>query len=213
MLLFKRLVTTAVVFALLFCLLFVGALAVGGIIVSSRAIAKDPATKNRVEIAEKAGEEFGDKYGDTIGIGALVIAFPAALALAFSGTLPWCRKKPLLPEASPAMTAPATVPPPIPHVPRKPHGFDPGLRCLLAVFVFWLAVRFYLPRANTPSLALEAMMFSLSALFGLITISLVVWYRCRDTENPARGWAIGVAVVWASGQLATWIIILVKTFV
>lgn len=208
MLLFKRLATAAVVFVLLFCLLFFTTLVVAGGIVASKAVKDNPDAQNKTEIARQAGEEFGTKYGLPIGFGALVIASAAAFALAFSGLLPWCRKMPSGVEAPAVPAASAAEPPPVPTIACKPHGFDPGLQCLLVTLVFWLAVRLLLPLAKTFASALVTTSITMVAVTSLNVALVFVWVRTRKSVNPPRTWAIALAAVWAALMLLSWLYIL-----
>jgi hypothetical protein len=95
MLFLKRLATSFALFLLLFVVLFIGSLAVGGAIVGLRAHTDNPGAKDfrsGYELGHKAGSEFGRKYGPIFFIGAFGVSAVGSLALSFSGVFPWCRR-------------------------------------------------------------------------------------------------------------------------
>ena len=102
MLLFKRLVTTVVLFALLFVAVWLGTIMVGAAIVSAQAVIAEDARNpghpvdqaQGMAIGQRAGAEFGRKYSAAAALGALVVAGILAPGLSFSGALVWCRRKP-----------------------------------------------------------------------------------------------------------------------
>jgi hypothetical protein len=102
MLFFKRILTAAVLFVVLFIGFYIGALMVGG------GIAGVMATKNidhsqttnfqegyntGYEVGHKAGAEFGKKYGSVILLGSFGVSAVLSLALPFCGAFPWCRDR------------------------------------------------------------------------------------------------------------------------
>src|SRR5262245_51342547 len=94
--------------------------------------------------------------------------------------------------------------PTIPTTQPKPKGFDPGLQCLTAVFVFTLIVRVTLTFVNRAhsipliKLALTGVMVGLTAIF---VTSFIVWSRRNESQRPPRRWAVITAMVWVSLQL------------
>lgn len=108
MLFFLRLLTAGALFVFLFIFLFIGSLAVGGAIAGVRS--SPPATgsgdvqtsfQRGYESGQRAGAEFARKYRGTIFLTSLGGAGVGSVAIAFSGILPWCRKR--------------TGPPPVPR--------------------------------------------------------------------------------------------------
>ncbi len=106
-------------------------------------------------------------------------------------------------------------PPTIPTPERKPQGFDSGLKCLTAVFVFTIVVRIVLTFVNRThsipliKLALAGVLVGLSAI--LLT-SYIVWSRRHESQHPPRRWAIMVAMVWVSLQVLTYLVSMVRSF-
>jgi hypothetical protein len=102
-------------------------------------------------------------------------------------------------------------PPVIESAPRKPSGFDPGLRCLAAVALFTIVVRVALTFV-TQARSREPLIVALAGVFiGLVTlivISAIVWSRRSVSPRPARRWAVVIAVVWASLQLLAYLSIM-----
>jgi len=102
MLLFKRLITSFVLFLILWVALSIATLAfVGGM--GARAAVRAKATDYQSSYAagHAAGQEFGKKYGPVILLITLGVSAVASISISFTGVLPWCRKKPrppLLPE-------------------------------------------------------------------------------------------------------------------
>ena len=99
---------------------------------------------------------------------------------------------------------------------RKPRGFDPGLRCLVAVFAFTVGVRVLLTlgnRTRIPELVMVALFGVLVGLVILIVVSAVSWFRHRDSERPPRRWAIIVAIIWASLQLLTYLVVIFRALI
>jgi hypothetical protein len=86
----------------------------------------------------------------------------------------------------------------------KPSGYDSGLKCLTAVFIFTVVVRVALPLANkTGSRAIigTALIAAFFGLIALVVASCIVWARRATSPRPARRWALVVAIVWASLQI------------
>ena len=93
------------------------------------------------------------------------------------------------------------TPPIVEHTPRKPSGFDPGLKCLAAVFIFTVVVRVVLTLANktgSGELVGIALIVVFFGLIALIVTSCIVWSRRATSPRPARRWALAIAVAWAS---------------
>jgi len=95
--------------------------------------------------------------------------------------------------------------------PPKPSGFDPGLQCLAAVFVFTVAVRLILSRMILTR-SREILIVGLGGVFVglivLIVISAIVWSRRATSPRPGRRWALIVALVWESLQLLAYLSIM-----
>jgi len=104
MLLFKRLLTSFVLFLILWVALSVGTLAVVGGVAGAQAAAKANARDYQSGYAagQAAGQEVGRKYATTIFLITFGVSAVASVGLSFSGLLPWCRKK--------------SEPPPLPQV-------------------------------------------------------------------------------------------------
>ena len=62
------------------------------------------------------------------------------------------------------------TPPIVEHTPRKPSGFDPGLKCLAAVFIFVVVVRVLLTLANKTGSREIVGIGLIGAFFGLIAL-------------------------------------------
>src|ERR1017187_7868557 len=95
MLLLKRLGTAFILFLVLFVILFIGSLAVGGGIAGARAGRGYSGTKDfqsGFEVGQQAGADFARKYRGIICFGALGISSLASLTVSFSGIVPWCRR-------------------------------------------------------------------------------------------------------------------------
>ncbi len=99
------------------------------------------------------------------------------------------------------------------QIPPKPSGFDPGLKCLTAVFLFTVIVRVGLTLANKTGSravvggALVAVFFGLIAL---VVLSSIVWSRRATSPRPARRWALVVAIVWASLQILAYLSVVLQ---
>ena len=106
MLFVKRLITSVILFLVLWVMFFIGTLAVMGGVVGARAAKAANATdfQSGYDAGQVAGQEVGRKYGRVILLGSTGAAAVASVGLSFSGLLPWCRRKP-------------GAPPPVP-----PHG-------------------------------------------------------------------------------------------
>jgi len=93
MLILKRLITAAVLGGILFVLLFIGSMVVGGAMVGAAAAQANHATdfQSGAQAGQKAGQEFGAKYGPLFLGGSAVVAFAISVSLSFSRVLPWCR--------------------------------------------------------------------------------------------------------------------------
>lgn len=106
------------------------------------------------------------------------------------------------------------TPPIVEHTPRKSSGFDSGLRCLAAVFIFTVVVRVVLTLANKSGSREVVGVALIGAFFGLVALivtSCVVWSRRATSPRPARRWALAIAVVWASLQILVNLLILFQT--
>jgi hypothetical protein len=95
MLLFKRLLTTAVLFVVLLVVFFVVIGGVAGGIAGAKASRQAKAADFQSGYAEgrKAGEEMGRKYGPIIVLSSAGASLVTSVALSFSGALPWCRRR------------------------------------------------------------------------------------------------------------------------
>jgi len=105
------------------------------------------------------------------------------------------------------------TPPIVEHTPRKPSGFDPGLKCLAAVFIFTVVVRVLLTLANKTGSREIVGIGLIGAFFGLIALivtSCVVWSRRATSPRPARRWALMIAITWAFLQLLVCLLIMLQ---
>jgi hypothetical protein len=105
------------------------------------------------------------------------------------------------------------TPPIVEHTPRKPSGFDPGLKCLAAVFIFVVVVRVLLTLANKTGSREIVGIGLIGAFFGLIALivtSCVVWSRRATSPRPARRWALMIAITWAFLQLLVCLLIMLQ---
>ena len=95
MLLLNRLLTSLVLFFVVWLGLSVMTLAVVGGVVGAQAAAKANARDYQSGYAagHAAGQEMGRKYGSAIFIVTFGVSAVASITLSFSGLLPWCRKK------------------------------------------------------------------------------------------------------------------------
>jgi len=94
----KRLVTSAILFVVLFIVFLVLAVGVGSAVVAGRAVAKETRAGNGSMSSERGGQlgqaaakEFARRYGSLIMLGAFGLSALGAVSLPFSGALPWCR--------------------------------------------------------------------------------------------------------------------------
>ena len=105
MLLFKRLLTTVVLFVVLFFLVFTVTMAVGGGVTGARMAAQNPnppgGFQQGYQIGLRAGLEFRRQYLTTVRWTALGVALVGAAGLSFTGALPWCRRAPTPPPLPP----------------------------------------------------------------------------------------------------------------
>jgi len=95
-LILKRLATIAVLFPLLFVLLSVGGLGIGGAIVGARVRLENPQARDfgaGFVAGRQAGAQFGRRCGPAIMLGAAGVSGVMALVVPFTGLLPWCRRK------------------------------------------------------------------------------------------------------------------------
>jgi len=105
------------------------------------------------------------------------------------------------------------TPPIVEHTPRKPSGFDQGLKCLAAVFIFVVVVRVLLTLANKTGSREIVGIGLIGAFFGLIALivtSCVVWSRRATSPRPARRWALMIAITWAFLQLLVCLLIMLQ---
>ena len=105
------------------------------------------------------------------------------------------------------------TPPIVEHTPRKPSGFDPGLKCLAAVFIFVVVVRVLLTLANKTGSREIVGIGLIGGFFGLIALivtSCVVWSRRATSPRPARRWALMIAITWAFLQLLVCLLIMLQ---
>lgn len=107
MLLFKRLVTTLVVFVILDFVASLGAIVAAGCITGMWLATQGPKASGGLNgergIALRA-EQFWPHFGPALLFASLGVAGVGALALSFSGALPWCRARP----APPPLPSPGT---------------------------------------------------------------------------------------------------------
>ena len=95
----RRLLTALVLFALFFVVFRTLALGIGGGVAGAKATSALQAQGGRgpqnfnegFAVGVKAGAEFRQRYGQTIGLVSLAVAAVGALWLSFGGVLPWCR--------------------------------------------------------------------------------------------------------------------------
>ena len=100
-----------------------------------------------------------------------------------------------------------------PDSPQKPSGYDSGLKCLTAVFIFTVAVSVILPLANKSGSRAIIGTALIAAFFGLIALvvaSCIVWSRRATSPRPARRWALVVAIVWASIQILGYLFVVLQ---
>jgi hypothetical protein len=100
-------------------------------------------------------------------------------------------------------------------VPPKQSGFDPGLKCIAAVFLFTAIARVALSLANKTGSRTIADVAFIGVFFGLIALiaaSCVVWSRRATSPRPARRWALMVAVGWASIQILVDLMVVLQMF-
>lgn len=89
-----RLLTAAALALPLSFAAFVLLVAVGGAVVGAQSGAAHPGdTPAAYEAGREAGTAFGQKYAVPLFLGALGLGTAGSAALAFSGVLPWCRRK------------------------------------------------------------------------------------------------------------------------
>ena len=103
MLFVKRLVTSAILFVVLWVTFFIGTLAIMGGVIGARAARNANATdfQSGYEAGQVAGQEVGRKYGRVILLGSTGAAAVVSLGLSFSGLFPWCRRKVAVPSPVP----------------------------------------------------------------------------------------------------------------
>ena len=104
MLFLKRVLTSFVLFIILFVSLSIGTMAVVGGVVGVRAGAGNPDArdfKSGYAVGHAAGYEVGKKDGGLILLSALGISAVLSIAISFTGILPWCRKQPRPPPLPP----------------------------------------------------------------------------------------------------------------
>jgi hypothetical protein len=95
----------------------------------------------------------------------------------------------------------------------KPSGFDPGLKCLTAVFLFTVIVRVGLSFANKTGIRAVVGVALVAVFFGLIALvvtSCIVWSRRATSPRPARRWALVIAIVWASLQILAYLFVVLR---
>ena len=101
MLLLKRFGTALALFVVLFALLFIGCLGVGGGIAGATAgrgnrEAQDLDTG--FQVGQQAGAEFAENYRRIIFFWALGSSSLVSFTISFCGVLPWCRRRPRPPK-------------------------------------------------------------------------------------------------------------------
>jgi hypothetical protein len=96
MLLFKRLLTSFILFLVLWVVLSIGTAVVLGLVVGYRNARTNPNARD-VQSSYATGADAGDKvaeqYAGIVLLSLLSVSAAAALTISFSGILPWCRKK------------------------------------------------------------------------------------------------------------------------
>jgi hypothetical protein len=91
MLFIKRLVTSIALFIVLVIVLFLGVGMLGAGLAG--ALAERPSAASAQNPAQRAGYQFGERYGKSLFLGAVVVSAVASVTVSFSGALPWCRRK------------------------------------------------------------------------------------------------------------------------
>ena len=112
MLFLKRLITALILLAVFFLVFDTVAMGVGGGIAGARATSAQGVHSTTAQggfnqgfaIGMKAGAEFRQQYGQSVGLASLALAAILALWLTFGGVLSWCRE------------------PAQPPLPRSPYG-------------------------------------------------------------------------------------------
>jgi hypothetical protein len=98
MTLLKRLLTSMVLFAFLFVVLYFAICMVGGAIAGANAGASNPNSQDSFKLGAQAGADFVRHNIRAILFSSFGISFASSLALSFSGIFPWCRKPPQPPK-------------------------------------------------------------------------------------------------------------------
>ena len=101
-------------------------------------------------------------------------------------------------------TTPVTEP-----VQPKPSGFDAGLKCLTAVFLFTVIVRVGLTLANktgSRTLVGAALVIVFFGLIALVVALCIIWSRRATSPRPARRWALVVAYAMKNPSTKNWLI-------
>jgi len=95
--------------------------------------------------------------------------------------------------------SPMQPPPTITTAERKPHGFDSGLKCLTAVYLYTVVVRvvlnFIMDTQSIPiiQVALAGVLVGLTVL---LLMTYIVWSRRHESPHPPRRWATMIAMAW-----------------
>lgn len=94
---------------------------------------------------------------------------------------------------------------------KRPPGLDFGLLCLAGVTLWTMAVKIFLPAAShthDKAVILVAMLSDFIGLLILFIASVIVWIRSNKLSHPPRRWALLLALVWTTGQIAVWLSII-----
>ncbi len=96
MLFVKRLLTALLLFAMIFTVLYVGAMGVGKYRAEEDAVANLPANLRAFRqdegVRRRAGKTFKHEHEQTFGLAALGLAAVGAMWLSFGGVMSWCRE-------------------------------------------------------------------------------------------------------------------------
>ena len=87
----KRILTTIGLFALMFVILYFVLCTFGGAVAGARAGANNPDTPDKFKLGQEAGANFVQEHLGFIALSSLGISLMSAVAISFSGVLPWCK--------------------------------------------------------------------------------------------------------------------------
>ena len=91
MTLLKRILTAIGLFLPLFVLLYFVFCAFGGAVAGARAGADNPDAPDKFKLGQEAGANFVQEHLRFIALSSLGISLMSAMAISFSGVLPWCK--------------------------------------------------------------------------------------------------------------------------